>query len=166
MQANQGVSPLKRENARRRHGAARPDTCGKAALFPQNDRSYGLQRNAFQTENTLAEEQGALSYGEAVFFANHASRRARGGSAERGGAKKSKRHVAGEQHAADGGRSPPKGIFPQGIFRSRPRPGSENLWGGEMSGTLIPGSCGAFVAAGAGTPAPASRKKGARLPRC
>ncbi|WP_299394760.1 hypothetical protein [uncultured Desulfovibrio sp.] len=88
MQANQGVSPLKRENARRRHGAAWPDTCGKAALFPQNDRSYGLQRNAFQTENTLAEEQGALSYGEAVFFANHASRRARGGSAERGARKK------------------------------------------------------------------------------
>ena len=36
---------------RRRHSATRPKVSGKTALFPRNDRPYGLKRTAFQTEN-------------------------------------------------------------------------------------------------------------------
>ena len=43
----------KRLNARRRHSAARPKVNGKTALFPRNDRPYGLKCEAFQTENAL-----------------------------------------------------------------------------------------------------------------
>ena len=42
---------LKKENARRQHSAARPKPRGKTAFFSQNDRPYGLERNAYQTEN-------------------------------------------------------------------------------------------------------------------
>ncbi|MCI7567768.1 MAG: hypothetical protein MSH25_00095, partial [Desulfovibrio sp.] len=43
----------KGENARRQHSAARPEVSGKTALFPRNDRPYGLKRAAFQTEIAL-----------------------------------------------------------------------------------------------------------------
>ncbi|MDM8215646.1 hypothetical protein QUW15_05695 [Desulfovibrio piger] len=36
-----------------RHSAARPKVSGKTALFPRNDRPYGLKCKAFQTENAL-----------------------------------------------------------------------------------------------------------------
>ena len=38
----------KGENARRRHSAARPKVSGKTALFPRNDRPYGLERERFK----------------------------------------------------------------------------------------------------------------------
>ncbi len=47
----------KGETRRRRHSAARPKVSGKTALFPRNDRPYGLKCEAFQTENAL----GAVS---------------------------------------------------------------------------------------------------------
>ena len=43
----------KDKNARRRHSAARPELSGKTALFPRNDRPYGLKCFAFQTEIAL-----------------------------------------------------------------------------------------------------------------
>ena len=43
----------KGETRRRRHSAARPKVSGKTALFPRNDRPYGLKCKAFQTENAL-----------------------------------------------------------------------------------------------------------------
>ena len=50
----QSVSTLKK--VKREGGsnsAARPKVSGKTALFPRNDRPYGLKRAAFQTENAL-----------------------------------------------------------------------------------------------------------------
>ena len=41
------------KNPRRRHSAARPKVSGKTALFPRNDRPYGLKCKAFQTEIAL-----------------------------------------------------------------------------------------------------------------
>ena len=38
---------------RRRQHSARPKVSGKTALFPRNDRPYGLKCEAFQTENAL-----------------------------------------------------------------------------------------------------------------
>ncbi|MCI7568358.1 MAG: hypothetical protein MSH25_03135, partial [Desulfovibrio sp.] len=38
---------------RRQHSAARPKVSGKTALFPRNDRPYGLKCEAFQTKNAL-----------------------------------------------------------------------------------------------------------------
>ena len=43
----------KGETRRRQHSAARPKVSGKTALFPRNDRPYGLKCEAFQTENAL-----------------------------------------------------------------------------------------------------------------
>ncbi|MDM8217234.1 hypothetical protein QUW15_13890, partial [Desulfovibrio piger] len=46
----------KGETRKRQHSAARPKVSGKTALFPRNDRPYGLKRTAFQTENALVAE--------------------------------------------------------------------------------------------------------------
>ena len=37
---------FKKENARRRHSAARPKVSEKNAVFPRNDRPYGLECEA------------------------------------------------------------------------------------------------------------------------
>ena len=47
----QSVLPLQRAKAWRQHSAARSELSGKTALFPRNDRPYGLKRTAFQSEN-------------------------------------------------------------------------------------------------------------------
>ncbi|MCI7568761.1 MAG: hypothetical protein MSH25_05225, partial [Desulfovibrio sp.] len=51
----------KGENARRRHSAARPKVSGKTALFPRNDRPYGLKCKAFQTKNALGGLGGRIT---------------------------------------------------------------------------------------------------------
>ncbi|WP_299392363.1 hypothetical protein, partial [uncultured Desulfovibrio sp.] len=56
------VLPLKKEHAKRRHSAVRPEVRGKRAFFPRNDRPYGLKRAAFQTE--IAHERFAFEKGE------------------------------------------------------------------------------------------------------
>ena len=48
----------KGETRRRRHSAARPKVSGETALFPRNDRPYGLKCEAFQTENALERKLG------------------------------------------------------------------------------------------------------------
>ena len=45
---------MKKRNARPRHSAARPKSSGMTTFSPRNDRPYGLEREAFQTENALA----------------------------------------------------------------------------------------------------------------
>ena len=47
----QSVLPSQRAKAGRQHSAARSELNGKTALFPRNDRPYGLKRTAFQSEN-------------------------------------------------------------------------------------------------------------------
>ena len=47
------VSPLKKVKREAAAQPARPRVSGKTALFPRNDRPYGLKCEAFQTKNTL-----------------------------------------------------------------------------------------------------------------
>ena len=47
------ILPLKRWNARQQYSTARPELIGKTAVFPRNDRPYGLKREVFQTEKAL-----------------------------------------------------------------------------------------------------------------
>ena len=44
----QSVLPLQRAKAWRQHSAARSELSGKTALFPRNDRPYGLKRKRFK----------------------------------------------------------------------------------------------------------------------
>ena len=55
-----GRSPC-RPSVRRRHSAARLQLSGKTAFFPQNDRPYGLKRNAFQTKIALSTSRAAIA---------------------------------------------------------------------------------------------------------
>lgn len=49
------LEPFAVEKAEREAAAssARPESGGKTAFFPQNDRPYGVRRKAFHTENAL-----------------------------------------------------------------------------------------------------------------
>ena len=58
--------------------AARPELCGKTALFPRNDRPHGLKRAAFQTENAHAsagtdQGRGSSEDDRCAFRAMHTS---------------------------------------------------------------------------------------------
>ena len=48
-----------------RGAAARPKMSGKTAFFPQNDRPYGVERAAFQTEIALKKDSACLAFANA-----------------------------------------------------------------------------------------------------
>ncbi len=45
---------FEKSKTRWRHSATRPKPSGMTVFFPRNDRPYGLEREAVQTENALS----------------------------------------------------------------------------------------------------------------